>query len=119
MALGREMLKQCESVNHPLTCATGPVKFIVMKHLMQVSVGDSSRVVILKGVPNHQVTGAISFKMGLYKDEECLESYVLTIDPNLMCTSKAAGKKELSVTEVCQRILSVLCTPASNITLMW
>lgn len=118
MLCGREMFRESERMRHHFRCAAGEVNFSWTKHLMHVSVTDSCRLRIAKGTAEKQERGFARFALGLYgPDNSLVESRVLTIDSNKMCTL-AKAEKQVPVRKMCERLLNVLCTPSRDPTLM-
>ena len=116
--LGREMGRRCDHMDHHFRCVAGEVKFLwLIKNTMFASINDFPRLVIGKVAAKPQKMHLAGFAIHLYLDENTLaESYILTIDENMMC-SLTDTEKRVPVREMCQRFLNALCTPCSNPTL--
>ena len=85
---------------------------------MQAWVNDSLRLAILKGTAKQQKIEFAELATHLYRDENTLlESYILTIDKDRMC-SLIENEKRVSIRAMCERFLIVLCTPCLKPTLI-
>ena len=114
-ALGGEMFRECNRVNHHFPCRAGEARFMwLIKHTMFASINDFPRPVILKGAAKHIGTGMVCFAIHFYADEARLpEDYALTIDENMGC-SLSETEARVSIRDMCRRFFDLLCSSSPD-----
>lgn len=114
-ALGREMFRECNRMNHHFRCRAGEARFMwLIKHTMIASTNEFPRLVIMKGAPKPTETVIVCFAVHFYADEASPpEDYVLTIDEHMAC-SLSKTEERVSVRDMCHRFFDVLCAASSN-----
>jgi hypothetical protein len=114
-ALGREMFRECNRMNHHFRCRAGEARFAwLTKHTMVASTNEFPRLVIRKGASKATETAMVCFATHFYADEASPpEEYVLTIDQHLAC-SLSKTEEKVSVRDMCRRFFDVLCASSSN-----
>jgi hypothetical protein len=113
-ALGGEMFRECNRMNHHFRCRAGEARFTwLTNHTMVASTNEFRRVVINKGVPKPGETTIACFTTNFYADENSPpEEYVLTIDEHMAC-GLSETEERVSVREMCRRLFDVLCASSS------
>jgi hypothetical protein len=114
-ALGREMFRECNRMNHHFRCPAGEARFTwLTKHTMVASTNEFPRLVITKGASMPAEAAMVCFATNFYADETSPpEEYVLTIDKHMACNLGKTGEK-VSVREMCRRFFDVLCAASSK-----
>lgn len=111
MALGREMLATCQSKAAIARCPDGRPKCWITRNYILVSIeGTTKRFCIARDIPRRR-TSNLQFRLECWlKKNASPETRAITVDES-MRFSVGQTEKQLTARELCQKLLSLLCTP--------